>query len=176
MTAVYPEGTPTLGNIKVVALVDIPDDLSSISKAEILAGVDVSCYLYPAGWAPTGTTAKGTKPARLCSKVTLEQLNRTTFTFGDLQYVYDPQGAPGADGNELFDLLVDGTEVVFVERRGLDAEDEPYDTGDRYRAHHMKVGAQIDAGDPTDENAEFYIQQAASYVNAGPVRGVVDAS
>ena len=40
----------------------------------------------------------------------------------------------------------------------------------------MKVGAQIDAGDPTDENAEFYIQQAASYVNAGPVRGVVDAS
>jgi len=176
MTAVYPEGTPTLGNISVVALFDIPDDLTGITLAELDAGINVSCYLYPAGWAPTGSTAKGNKPARLCSKVTLEQLNRTTFTFGDLQYVYDPQGAPGADGNELFDALVDGTEVVFVERRGLDAEDEPFDTGDRYRAHHMKVGAQIDMGDPTDENAEFFIQQAASYKNAGPVRGVVDAS
>lgn len=176
MTAVYPEGTPTLGNTRLTALADIPDDLTSITVAEANAGLGITCYVYPAGWNPTGTTAKGTKPARLCSKVTLEQLNRTTYTLADLQYVYDPQALISAIGNEAYELLVEGAEIVFLEGRGLDGEEEDWDAGDHYRAHHVRLGAQIPSGDNTDENGEFFIMQSIVYANGGPVDGVIDAS
>lgn len=176
MTVALPEGTPTLGNTKVTILTDIPDDLEAITLAELAAGVEASCHLYPAGWAPTGTTAKGTKPTRLCSKDIVEQLNRTTWTLGDLQYVNDPQGDIGDPSNEVADVLPEDAEVVIVERRGLDAQDDDWDAGEHYRAHHIRVGAQIPSGDNTDENGEFFITQSAVYVTGKPVDGVVDAS
>lgn len=176
MTLALPEGTPTLGNTLVTILTEAPVDETAITLAELEAGVTISCHLYPAGWAPTGTTAKGTKPPRLCSKDIVEQLNRTTYSMGDFQYVYDPQGAPGDPSNEAYEVLPQDAEVWAIERRGLDAVDEDWDAGDRYRSHHIRLGAQIPSGDNADENGEFFITQSSVYVAGKPVDGIVDAS
>lgn len=175
MTVVYPEGTPTLGNTKVKAVVSVADLAAPKLATEINAvtSVDISCYLYPAGWAPTGATAKGTKPTRLCSKTELEQLNRTTWSIGDLQYVYDPQAADSADGNEAKELLQEGTSLYLVERIGLDADDTAFAVAQHTRTHYVTLGAQVPSGDRTDENGEFFITQSVVYANSGPVDGVI---
>lgn len=176
MTVVMPEGTPTLGNTKVAAVVAIVDPEAPALATEINAAtsVDASCYLFPAGWTPTGSTAKGQRQARLCSRNTVEALNRTNYTIGALQYVHDPQTADAAAGNELRELLQEGTKIYFVERQGLDAQEEPFAVGDRVLVHHLQLGPQIESGDRTDENGEFFISQEAVYVSAdGPVVGII---
>lgn len=178
MTLVYPEGTPTLGNTKVAILASAPADLTAIGLAADIGAattVDASLHLYPAGWAPTATTNKGEKPARLGSKRTLQTFNRTAFDLGDLQYVHDPQEVDSAAGNEVRELLQPGAKVVIVERQGLDAEDDAFAVGDHYIAHYVEVNEQIRSGDRTDENGEFFITQSAIYVNDGPVYGVLAA-
>lgn len=177
MTVVYPEGTPTLGNTKVTVAVAVANLAAPKLATEILAAtsVDISCYLYPAGWAPTATTNKGTKPARLCSTNQLEQFNRTSFGFSALQYVHNPQAADVAVGNEARKLLVEGAKLYFIERQGLDADTVAWAVGAMSITHYLTLGPQIRSGDRTDENGEFYITQEAVYNNAGPVNGVVAA-
>lgn len=175
MTLVMPEGVPTLGATKVKAVVTIASQAAASLATEINAAssVDLSLYLYPAGWAPTGASAKGTRPVRLGSKSQREIFNRTTYSLGDLQYVYDPQGA--ATGvNSAKTLLAAGTKIHLVERRGFDAETQAFAVGDKYRDHYVVLGAQVEAGDATDENGEFYITQSVIYYGTnGPVAGVV---
>jgi hypothetical protein len=177
MSEFYPEGTPTLGNTKVTAVVSVANldapDLSSEIGA--ITSVDLSCYLFPAGWNPTGTTAKGSKPDRLCTKTKQEQLNRTTYTLPALQYTYDPQGDDSDPGNEAKELLVEGSKIFLVERRGLDATETAWAATQKSRVHYVQLGPQIPMGDPTDENAEYYLMQELVYVNEGPVDGAVSA-
>lgn len=177
MTVVYPEGTPTLGNTSVVAVQTVADEEAPSLATEIGAAtsVDISCYLYPAGWNPGANTARGTKPPRLCSTTQQETLNRTTYTIGDLQYVYDPQAADSDPGNEAKEILTEGTEVYLVERIGLNAQNEAFAVGQQTVTHHVRLGPQIKSGDRTDENGEFFITQPVSYVGDGPVDGVVAA-
>lgn len=177
MTLVYPEGTPTLGNTKVkatlaVAVLTAPKLATEINAA---TSVDLSCYLYPAGWSPAATTAKGSKPTRLCSKTEQQQFNRTSYEIGDLQYVYDPQGEPTAEANKAQTLLVEGTKVYLVERLGLDAQTSAFAASQKVRTHYVVLGPQIPSGDRTDENGEFFITQSVIYVNNGPVDGVIAA-
>jgi hypothetical protein len=175
MPTVYPEGTPTLGNTSVVGILTVANQAAPKLATEINAvtSVDVSCYLYPAGWSPTATPAKGTKPARLCSKKTQEQFNRTAYAIGDLQYVHDPQAADSADGNEARELLQEGTQLHLLERQGLDAEDTAFAVGQHTIDHYVVLGPQIRSGDRTDENGEFFITQSVIYVGDGPVEGIV---
>lgn len=176
MTLVYPEGTPTLGNTKVAALLSVASLVApKLTEINAVTSVDGSLHIYPAGWAPTATTAKGEKPPRLGSKKTLQQFNRTSYELTDLQYVYDPQGDDEDPANELKEILADGTIRFLVERLGLDAEDVPFAIGQKVRTHHVKLNDQIPSGDRTDENGEFYITQSVIYVNDGPVDGVIVA-
>lgn len=177
MTVVYPEGTPTLGNTKVVAAVAVADMEAPSLATEIDAGtsVDMSCFLLNNGWNPDATTAKGTKQPRLCSKTQQEQLNRTTWTIPDLMYSYNPQEDDTDPDNAAKALLTEGTRVYFVERRGLDAQDDAMAVGDRTRTFLLELGPQIDSGDLTDENGEYYIKQSAVLLGEAPVRGVVVA-
>ncbi len=175
MTTFYPEGTPTLGNTKVAGVLTVTNLAAPKLATEILAAtsVDLSCYLYPAGWNPTATPNKGTKPPRLCSKTTQEQFNRTGYSLPDLQYVHDPQAADAAAGNEARELLQEGLEIHFVERQGLDAQDDAFTVGEHVLTHKVVLGPQIWSGDRTDENGEFFITQPAIYLNDGPVQGVI---
>ena len=139
MTVVYPEGTPTLGNTKVAVMVACAALAAPKLATEIgaVTSVDGSCYIYPAGWAPTASTNKGTKPTRLCSRKQAEQFNRTQYTFGDLQYVHNPQAADAAAGNEMRKLLVEGTKLYFVERQGLDAQTDSFTVGEFVIVHYL---------------------------------------
>lgn len=177
MTVVYPEGTPTLGNTKVAATVAVADMTAPSLGTEIEAAtsVDISCYLMDSGWNPDATTAKGTKANRLCSKSEQEQLNRTTWSIPDLMYTYDPQAADEAPGNEAKELLAEGSLVYFIERRGLDAQDEVFAVGDRTRTFLLRLGPQIESGDLTDVNGEYVIKQSVSLETDAPVAGVVAA-
>lgn len=175
MTTVYPEGTPTLGNTKIKAAVAVADPTAPSLATEINAvtSVDISCFVYPAGWNPSGTQGKGTKPLRLCTKSQRDSLNRISWTAPTLQYVYDPQADDSAAGNEAKELLVEGAEVFIVERRGIDS-DTAFAADQRIRTHHLRLGAQIPSGDLTDENGEFFILQETEYVS-DPVDGVIAA-
>jgi len=178
VTVVSPEGTPTLGNTKVQAVVSIATMTAPKIATEVKAAtsVDGSFYLYPAGWTPNGDTPKGQKPPRLGSKKTAESLNRTQYTIGALQYVHDPQTADSAPGNEMRELCQSGQEIFFVERMGPDAETVDWTVGQRVLVHHLRLGPQIESGDRTDENGEFFISQAAVYVTGdGPVVGILAA-
>lgn len=176
MTVIYPEGTPTLGNVKVKAVVSIANLATPLLATEINAAtsVDLSCFLQKEGWNPTGSTAKGTKKDRLCSKTSVEQFNRTTYTIPSLRYIHDPQGADADPGNEARELLQEGLKIYLVERHGLDAEDEPFAAADRVRTHYVQLGPQIESTDP-DDNGDFFIMQDVVYVAQGPVVGIVGA-
>lgn len=182
-TVVYPDGTPTLGMTKLTLLTSIGDiagaspiDVELADEINAVTSVEVSGYLYPAGWAPGATQNKGTAPARLASKAQAERLNRVTRTMGDLQYVYGPQAASNAAVNKALALCVEGTILYAVERIGLDAETVDFTAGQQLWVHPIKLGVQIPSGDRTDENGEFFITQPAVYTTVnGPIKGVVIA-
>lgn len=175
MTVIYPEGTPTLGNTKVQAVVTIADATAPKLATEINAAtsVEISCALLAGGWTPDATTAKGERARRLCSKKGREVLNITTYTIGALQYVHNPQADDTAAGNETRELLVEGTKIHLLERQGLDAEDDAWAVGQHTIDHYVVLGPQIRSGDRTDENGEFFITQELVYVKDGPVNGVI---
>lgn len=176
MTTVYPEGTPTLGNTKVAVAVAVASLTAPKLATEVNAAtsVDISCYLLSDGWAPTGEQAVNTKKRRLCSKKDAEQLGPTTFRVSALRYIHDPQGADADPGNEARELLKEGTKLYFIERQGLDAQDEPFAALDRVRTHYLQLGEPVESID-TDDNGEFYITQSVVYVNDGPVVGILAA-
>lgn len=177
MTVVYPEGVPILGNTKVVATLAVASLTAPSLATDINAAssVDLSCYLLPDGWNPTGTQGKGTRQRRLCSKATQERLNTVAWSGPTLRYIHDPQGADADPGNEARELLQEDLTVYFIERMGLDAQDDPFTATERVRVHYLRLGAQIPSGDRTDENGDFFIMQETEYVNEGPVDGVVAA-
>lgn len=173
MTMVMPEGTPTLGNTKLKAVVAVAAMAAPKLATEInaVSSVDVSCFIYPAGWNPTGSQGKGTKPRRVCETSQRDSLNSVQWTAPSLQYVYDPQEDGSDPANAAKTLLVEGSVIYIVERRGLNA-DTAFAVVDQTRTHYLRLGAQIPSGDITDENGEFFIMQEAEYV-LNPVDGIV---
>lgn len=177
MTLVMPEGTPTLGAVKVKATASIANRTAPALATEINAAsaVDISCHLLADGWNASAETAKNTKKRRLCSKADTEQLGVTTFRVAALRYIHNPQATDAAAGNEARNLLKAGLKFYFVERHGKDAQTTAFAVGDRVRSHYLELGPQIEMPDP-DDNGEFFIYQEVAYVSAGgPVVGTVAA-
>jgi hypothetical protein len=112
--------TPFDGNMAVWLVPTIADP-SAPTVAEITAGVDISCYLTPDGYAPTADQATITDD-RLCSTETFGQPGRKTrgLTLTGIDNTNSPHED---DANELVDTLVEGTEMFVVRRRGI-----PYTT------------------------------------------------
>lgn len=174
MTVVTPEGTPTLGNFKIIAAPSVANPAAP-TVAELAAGLDLSCYLLVDGWNPAGTQGKGQRKRRLCSKRSAERLNAVQWAGPTLGYIHDPTTNDAATGNEARELLVEGALIYFLERQGLDAEDEAIAATNRGRMHYLELGEQMESGDATDENGEFYVMQETAYVGNGPTVCVVAA-
>lgn len=177
MTLVMPEGTPTLGAVKVKVTASIANRAAPSLATEINAGaaVDISCHLLADGWMASAETAKNNKKRRLCSVADTEQLGVTTYRVAALRYIHDPQAADAATNNEARNLLKQGLKFYFVERHGKDAQTVAFATTQRVRSHYLVLGPQIEMPDP-DDNGEFYIYQEVSYVSAGaPVVGTIAA-
>ncbi len=175
MTIMMPEGTPTLGAVKVKAVVSITDTAAPKLATEINAvtSVDVSCHFLADGWMASAETSKQTKKRRLCSKKDTEQLSVTSYRVAALKYVHNPQTADASAGNEARQALKEGLKLYFVERQGKDAQTAPFAVADRVRTHYLVLGPQIEMDD-RDENGEFYVMQEVAYVTAdGPKAGIV---
>ncbi|MGW8565655.1 phage tail tube protein [Isoptericola sp. NPDC055881] len=112
--------TPFDGNM-AVWLVPAIANPAAPTVAEITAGVDISCYLTPDGYAPTADQATITDD-RLCSRETYGQPGRKTRGL-TLTGIDNTNSVHETEFNELVDTLVEGTEMYVVRRRGL-----PYET------------------------------------------------
>lgn len=112
--------TPFDGNMAVWVVPAIADS-SAPTVAEIAAGVDISCYLTPDGFAPTAEQATITDD-RLCSTETFGKPGRKTRGL-TLTGIDNTNSANEEDYNELVEALPEGTDVYVVRRRGI-----PYDT------------------------------------------------
>lgn len=179
MSITIPEGTPTLANTKIkVNPLGTANRLAPSKATEIDATttIDFTCYLFADGWTPTAATAKGQSRRRLCSPRSAERLNTTTYSIGALQYSHNPLTADSEPGNEAREALQEGLKVDIYEGQGIDGQTGEFSVGDRMRTHWVELGPQIDSGDQTDENGEFFIMQEVVYVTAdGPVVGTVAA-
>lgn len=173
MATIFPAGVTAQGNISVM-FSPVMDRLApSLAELEAVGSLDLSCFLY--GWAPAAEANKGAAPRRLCSKREFEKFGATTESIGDLSYTVDPQAAAASDGKKAYEALTEGTAGYLTERLGMDAEEGDYTIGDFVVVRPVLFGPQIIIGDPTDEFAEFTVNQpvAVQAPGAGPLVALV---
>lgn len=153
----------SLGNKVVIVLDAPPANPLAPTKAELNAGLFAQCHIY-GELNPQATQNTGAAPTKLCSKTEDDRLGRVKFGAFDLQYSYIPQEAatPGADGNELYEVLVPDTEVYVYILDGLDGEDtSALATGDVVNhGFRTQVGEYREGQTGTGEFDEFSTTQS----------------
>lgn len=173
MSIIYPEATPVQGNTKVKAVLTIAapatPDLSS--EVDAVTSVDISCFLRD--WNPEMQSNSGNAPARLCTTVQLPVEGNTQFNGVEIRYTYDPQ-AGATDDNKAKDLLVRGTELYFVVRKGLDAQDVAFAAAQKVEVWKVRCGRQNFVRSGTDEFSEYEVSQII-YPLTEPVDGAIVA-
>lgn len=113
--------TPADGNIRTVILTTEPVNPSAPTVAELNAGVDISCYLTPGGFALT--TDQGTiADERECSTQTFGAPGRKTYGL-TITGIDNTNSANEDEYNDLVDALPEGAQRFAYRRRGL-----PYET------------------------------------------------
>lgn len=172
MTVIYPEASQVYGNTSVTVVQTMADPSAPDLSTDInhATSVNVSCFLYSGG-VGTSTTNKGEAPRRLCTRSVLQQFGTTTYEVTDLQYAYDPQGAPSTDDNKARAALVEGTEVYLVIRRGLDAQDTAFAAGQYVDVWKVRLGPQNKTQTGDGEFDEYSITQSVVAVSP-PVEDV----
>lgn len=157
-TVFFPEATPVLGNLSVRAILSATD-LSAISLTtewNASTSLDLSCFLRP--FSPNAQEQTGSRPDRICTTITLPQRGRTQISAFELHYVYDPQADDTDPNNKAKSLLVEGTELIIVQRKGV-ALGTAGATGQKYEAWKGTLGRQNHLTSGTDDMAEFEIVQ-----------------
>ncbi|MDN7120305.1 hypothetical protein INN71_02750 [Nocardioides sp. ChNu-153] len=144
MTIVFPETTKARGNTSIGVLTAYNGDgtLSLATDVNVDTSLIVSCFMYGDEWGITTNENVGQGPKPFCSKKVPQEFGDETVEVAALQYSYDPQGAAASEANRAKTLLVPGTEVWLVVRRGIDAETEPFAVGDIVDLHRVVLGKQ----------------------------------
>ena len=132
--------TPSDGNVATWLVPSIADPKAP-KLSELNAGVDVSCYLTPDGFALTVDQATITDE-RLCSTESFGQPGRKTYSL-TLQGIDNTNSANEATHNELVDTLVEGTNMFLVRRRGVPFDDA-FAAGDKVTVIPFKPGVKQD--------------------------------
>lgn len=172
-TMIYPEATPVQGNTKVRVVTTIVNEAAPDLSSEIdaVTSLDISNFLRD--WNPDLTANTGQAPPRLGSPVQLPREGNTNFAPIELRYVYDPQAASTTSDNKAKALLVEGTELYAVVRKGIDA-DTPFAAGDHVEVWRFRCGRQRPGRSGEDEFSEFEMVQNV-LPQAVPTDGVVAA-
>ena len=112
--------TPADGNIRTVIVTTVADPYAP-TIAELDAGVDVSCYLTPGGFALS--TDQGTiTDERECSTQSFGQPGRKTYGLS-ITGIDNTNSTNEAEYNDLVDALPEGAQRYAYRRRGLPYED-----------------------------------------------------
>lgn len=159
MTVIYPEATPVQGNTKVLATATVADLEAPSLATEIGAAgaVDLSCFIRD--WNPEIQSNTGSAPARLCTTVQLPVEGNTQFNPIEIRYVYDPQAADSTDDNAAKELLVRGTELYLIVRKGLDAREDAFTAAEYVEVWKVRCGRQNRLRSGEDEFGEYEIVQ-----------------
>lgn len=159
MTVIYPEATSVQGNTKIVAVAAIVTPTAPDLSSEIgaVGSVDISCFVRD--WNPELQSNQGNAPSRLCTTVQLPVEGNTQFSPIELRYVYDPQAATSTDDNKALALLTRGTELYFVVRKGLDAQNTAFAASQYVEVWKVRCGRQNKVRSGTDEFSEYEISQ-----------------
>lgn len=140
--------TPFDGNM-AVWIVPAIANTAAPTVAEITAGVDISCYLTPDGYAPTAEQATITDN-RLCSTETFGQPGRKTRGLS-LTGIDNTNSVHEAAFNEMVEALPEGAEVFVVRRRGLPFDTPIAATTQKVSVLPIKPGMKQDV--PPEENS-----------------------
>lgn len=163
MPVTLPPTEASLGNKVILVTDSAPVNPSAPTKAELNAMLFSQCLIYGPLAAPP-TQATGAAPAKLCSKIEVQRLGRVTFPSFDVQYSYLPQetATPGADGNEMYEMLVPESTVYVYILDGLDGEATSTLATGAVVNHGFKVqvGEYREGQTGDDEFSEFSTTQA----------------
>lgn len=156
-----PTGVKVQGNIKTIFVPTLNAAAPSLATLTATDALEVTNIFYADSGRYTKDTSTGTAPRRLGSKKVWEQAGTTNESFsGAMRYVVDPQAAAGSDGKKAYEKLTEGTTGYLFEVPGIDT-DTDLAVGQFGRAIPVKFLAQNITGDPSDEFAEFAVEQGA---------------
>lgn len=172
MTVLFPEAVKAMGNTSVTVVQTIADtNAPTLTEINAATSVNVSCFLFTGSGAATATTNTGDAPARLCSTQTFQELGNTSYSVGDLQYVYDPQAEDTDDANKARTALTPGSEVYLVYRYGMSAQEVPYAADQKVDIWKVRLGPQNKTQTGDGEFDQLSITQSV-VVTAPPVTDV----
>ena len=161
-----PTGVKVQGKIR---LAFAPTGSLTAPSLAVITGVtalDVSNIFYEDSWAPSKETNKGNSPRRLGTTQQFEQSGITNHSLGNLRYMVDPQAAAASDGKKAYEKFPEGTVGFFYERLALDVNTD-FALGQFVRVIPVQVLAQNIGGDPSDEFAEFSVEQGVIVTSPG---------
>lgn len=177
MPVLLPDTTKSFGAQSLVVLTTEPATPAAATTTEITAGENITCHMV-GDWWPTAATSKVAKQRKMCQTKTSTTLGETTWDTPRLMYTYNPQelDSAGAEGNEAYEALPEGTTVYLVQRLGVSGTSD-FAVGDNYRLIPVDLGPQVPATSADDAGGEFVIVQEVSFAEGydSPVDGVVAA-
>jgi hypothetical protein len=145
MTAVFPDGVPTIGNESLRWVPSIAD-LAAPTVSEIVAGVAVQTAIR--GFSPQGTQ-NSTEDIRLATKEKLENPGRNQVSIDAIEVLYDPHDPTNATKYKAYTALVPGSSGYLVDLRGIDEATTPV-SGDIVDIYTCTLGVRnrvpVDAG------------------------------
>jgi hypothetical protein len=94
----------------------------TLSAATLISdGVELICYLTKGTLGMSAETERGTDD-RECTTISAEVLGNTSYSFNDLDYVYEPQDTGASATNEAYNALTPNTSGFLVLRNGILAD------------------------------------------------------
>lgn len=151
MPLTIPLGIDAEGALKIVWT---PTQTLSVAVLTGATAIDLSCYLIKDTFG-YDAAIETSKDERVCSKEVYETLGKTTWTFEDIQYVWQPQDAAAAD-NKAYTTLKARTPGYLTVRWGVDV-DTDFAVADVVDQFPITVGEQVPL--KPEANAKLKIKQ-----------------
>lgn len=166
-----PPTSKSLGRKSVVFLDTAPAATTGIpTTVEVSAALFGSLHLYtPFNVTPTQNTGEG--PRKLGATSVPTENGLVNYPAVEIQYSYKPQalGTPGAAGNELYELLVPGTQITVVVLDDKAGDISSVTAGDVCDVYLMECGVRRKGQTGDGEFDQFSVTQSLIVVGGEPV-------
>lgn len=168
MTVFFPDGVSSLGK-DTWRFIIAAANKAALTVAELTAttGVDIQLAMRP-GFGVESDTSK-IDDRRHGSYVTYQGFGVTNRSFADIRLIDRPQDAAAAAFRKAIEVMVEGTNGFFVNRRGLGSASEnwvAWATTQKYVLIPGQCGPQTPVA-PADEGGQFELLMPA--IVTGPI-------
>ena len=158
-TPLTPAGVKVQGNIKTIFVPTLDMAAPSLAVLTGASALEITNILYADAGRYAVDNNTGAAPRRLGTSRTWQQFGTATESFSSVwRYVIDPQSATGSDGKKAYEKFTKDTTGFILEVPGIDT-DADLAIGQFGRVIPVKFGDRNIIGDPTDEFAEFVVEQ-----------------